>query len=79
MPDGYIVSLGDSGVADVTFAGAIYNGPGADFAVFENGFLNATNDSLAFLELAFVEVKLRWYKTIPVSRLHRLHRLIRRM
>ena len=56
IPDGYIVSLGDSGVADVTFAGAIYNGPGADFAVFENGFLSATNDSLAFLELAFVEV-----------------------
>jgi len=56
IADGYIVSLGDSGVADVTFAGAIYNGPGADFAVFENGFLNATNDSLAFLELAFVEV-----------------------
>ena len=49
------VSLGDSGVATLTFDYPIYNGEGFDFAVFENGFM--TNDSnLAFLELAFVEV-----------------------
>ncbi len=51
-----IVSLGDSGVAVLTFAKPLYNGPGYDFAVFENGFLNGANDSEAFLELAFVEV-----------------------
>lgn len=45
-----IVSLGDGGVATMTFANPIGNGPGWDFAVFENSF----DDS--FLELAFVEV-----------------------
>src|ERR1700761_645592 len=54
--NGYTVSLGDSGIAVLTFAHPIYNGAGPDFAVFENGFLNATNDSQAFLELGFVEV-----------------------
>ncbi len=54
--DHYIVSLGDSGVATLTFPSTLYNGPGADFAVFENGFANPANDSQAFLELAFVEV-----------------------
>lgn len=54
--DDQVVSLGDSGVAIVTFATPIYNGTGADFAVFENGFPNTANDSQAFLELAFVEV-----------------------
>ena len=54
--DHSIVSLGDSGVAVLTFANPISNGPGADFAVFENGFANPANDSQAFLELAFVEV-----------------------
>ncbi len=44
------VSLGDSGVAVLTFNGWVLNKPGADFAVFENSF---NND---FLELAFVEV-----------------------
>lgn len=48
--DNAIVSLGDSGVAIVTFDIPITNGPGADFAVFENGFSNT------FLELAHVEV-----------------------
>lgn len=55
MADGNIVSLGDGGVATLTFAQPIYNGPGADFAVFENGF-NAGGTGLAFLEFAFVEV-----------------------
>lgn len=53
--DDVTVSLGDGGWATVTFANPVYNGPGFDFAVFENGFI--TNDSnLAFLELGFVEV-----------------------
>jgi hypothetical protein len=50
------VSLGDSGVVVVTFAKPIYDGPGADFAVFENGFINPANDSESYMELAFVEV-----------------------
>ncbi len=45
-----VVSLGDGGFAILTFDGKIYDGFGADFAVFENSF-----DGL-FLELAFVEV-----------------------
>jgi hypothetical protein len=44
-----VVSLGDGGIATLTFEGSIFNGVGADFAVFENGFD-------AFLELAFVDV-----------------------
>lgn len=48
-----IVCLGDGGVSTVTFASPIYNGPGPDFAVFENGFHNTPH---VFLELAFVEV-----------------------
>jgi hypothetical protein len=55
IADDYTVSLGDGGSATVTFNHPIFNGPGFDFAVFENGFM--TNDSnLAFLELGFVEV-----------------------
>jgi hypothetical protein len=54
--DGTIVSLGDSGVATLTFSGHIYNGAGPDFAVFENGFKDPSNGLMAFLELAFVEV-----------------------
>jgi len=45
-----IVSLGDGGKATLTFSGTIFNGPGADFCVFENSFADD------FLELAFVEV-----------------------
>lgn len=45
-----VVSLGDGGIATLTFNGFIYNDTGADFAVFENSF-----DGM-FLELAFVEV-----------------------
>lgn len=55
-PDGNVVSLGDSGVAVLQFAAPITDGPGADFAVFENGFLYAGDSENAFLELAFVEV-----------------------
>lgn len=49
-----VISLGDGGEITLTFPYAIRNGTGADFAVFENGF--KVNDSLAFLEFAFVEV-----------------------
>lgn len=45
-----IVCLGRSGQITLTFANAIVDGPGFDFAVFENGFSNN------FLELAWVEV-----------------------
>lgn len=55
-PDGAIISLGDSGIATITFGGELYNGAGYDFAVFENGFRNPADSAMAFLELAFVEV-----------------------
>ena len=45
-----VVSLGDSGVAILTFDVPLMNGFGPDFAVFENGFADD------FLELGFVEV-----------------------
>lgn len=45
-----VVALGDGGRITLTFAEPIGDGPGWDFAVFENGFAGS------FLELAFVEV-----------------------
>lgn len=54
--DGKLVSLGDSGVAILTFSSPIKNGTGADFAVFENGFLLNQGAGLAYLELAHVDV-----------------------
>ncbi len=48
--DNVVVSLGDGGVATLEFDGAIFDGEGYDFAVFENSF------SDTYLELAFVEV-----------------------
>lgn len=51
-----VVSLGDSGVAVLTFAQPIKNMEGPDFAVFENGFLAPEDSTKAFLEFAFVEV-----------------------
>ena len=48
--DNRVISLGDGGIATVTFYKPIVDGPGADFAVFENSFEDH------FLELAFVEV-----------------------
>lgn len=45
-----VVSLGDSGIAVLTFKNPIIDGDGADFAIFENSFAET------FLELAFVEV-----------------------
>lgn len=51
-----VVSLGDGGIATLTFDSPIYNGAGPDFAVFENGFANAANPDTWALELGFVEV-----------------------
>ncbi len=45
-----VLSLGDGGSITVAFAGPVFDRPGPDLAVFENGFDNT------FLELAFVEV-----------------------
>jgi hypothetical protein len=45
-----VVSLGDGGIATLTFNPPITDGNGFDFAIFENTFLDT------FLELAFVEV-----------------------
>lgn len=50
MADNNVVSLGDKGVATLTFNHPIVDGVGYDFAIFENAF----DDN--FLELAFVEV-----------------------
>jgi hypothetical protein len=44
------ISLGDGGIAILSFDRPIINGPGPDFAIFENSF------SDTYLELAFVEV-----------------------
>ncbi len=55
-PDGQAVSLGDGGIATLTFDVPIVDGPGFDFAVFENGFHIRTSGDSDFLELAFVEV-----------------------
>lgn len=52
-----VVSLGDGGSITLGFDRPIINGIGADFAVFENGFLSGPAGSgLALLELAFVDV-----------------------
>ncbi len=51
----HVVSLGDGGSITLSFNAPIANGLGADFAVFENGFLSG-GPGLAYLELAFVDV-----------------------
>jgi len=45
-----VVSLGDSGYITLTFPQIIFDGAGADFAVFENGFIDH------YMELGHVEV-----------------------
>jgi hypothetical protein len=50
-----VVSLGDGGSVILQFDKPIKNGPGPDFAVFENG-ITVIGDSTLFMELAFVEV-----------------------
>jgi hypothetical protein len=52
---GGLVSLGDGGSITLGFTTPIANGAGADFAVFENGFVSGSG-GLAFLELATVSV-----------------------
>lgn len=54
-PTSGVLSLGDGGSITLGFDRAIANGAGADFAVFENGFLIG-GAGMAFLELAFVDV-----------------------
>ncbi len=53
--DGACISLGDGGVATLSFNQPLQDLPGYDFAVFENGFYSPI-DSGYFLELAIVEV-----------------------
>lgn len=50
------ISLGDGGWITLSFDNPITNGPGFDFAVFENSFQQEVGDDGFFLELAFVEV-----------------------
>lgn len=45
-----IVSLGDSGIVTLTFDHYLYDGPGYDFAIFENGFTDN------YMEFAHVEI-----------------------
>jgi hypothetical protein len=51
-----IVSLGRGGSITMTFSDLVRNGPGWDFAVFENSAIFDWATGLGFLELAFVEV-----------------------
>lgn len=50
---GDTISLGDAGTITLFFGEAIHNGPGDDFAVFENGFFDLFG---LFAEFAYVEV-----------------------
>ena len=68
-PGGGLVSLGDGGSITLGFDRPIANGAGADFAVFENGFLSGSN-GLAYLELATVAVSsdgVNFFRFAPVS------------
>ncbi len=51
-----VVSLGDGGSITLSFAQPIANGPGTDFAVYENGFGETGVPNADFLELATVAV-----------------------
>jgi len=62
--DNITVSLGDSGIAVVTFRDPVKNIDGYDFAVFENSFDGQ------FLELAYVEVSsdsIKWVRFPSIS------------
>lgn len=50
-----VTGLGEGGSITLTFPEPIADGPGPDFAVFENGFRSSGGES-AWCELAFVEV-----------------------
>lgn len=70
VADNLVVSLGDSGMAVLSFSHTIYNGPGPDFAVFENGFPDPSDPEMAFLEFAFVEVSsdgINYFRFPPIS------------
>jgi hypothetical protein len=54
-PDAVTVSLGDGGTIVLGFDVPVGNGPGDDFAVFENGFYESGTTDF-FGEFAFVEV-----------------------
>jgi hypothetical protein len=55
--NGSFVSFGDGGYAILQFENPIGNGPGPDFAVFENAMFSPPNQNeMCFVELAFVEV-----------------------
>lgn len=57
--DNVVVSLGDGGMAIISFGQSFSNNPGPDFAVFENSFDGR------YLELAFVEVSsdsIKWIR-----------------
>lgn len=59
-----VVSLGDGGTAVLTFEIPIMDGPGPDFAVFENGFTDN------YMELAHVEVSsdgINFFRFVSVS------------
>jgi hypothetical protein len=62
--DNVVVSLGDGGMAILSFSEPVINNVGPDFAVFENSFDGK------YLELAFVEVSsdsIRWVRFPSVS------------
>jgi hypothetical protein len=68
--DDILVSLGDGGEALFYFENPISDEPGHDFALFENGFANPADASMAYLELAEVEVSndgLTFYKFESIS------------
>ncbi len=70
VADNKVVSLGDGGVAVVSFDVDVSDGAGWDFVVFENGFRSLNDSNLAFLELAFVEVSSdgkHFFRFPPVS------------
>lgn len=55
--NGSLVVLGDRGRITLTFDTPITDGPGDDFAAYENGFVVGTaSNQLDFLEFAYVEV-----------------------
>lgn len=54
--DGFVVSLGDGGEAIYTLSNPIMNGPGPDFAIFENGFIDPMDSNWSYMELAEVYV-----------------------
>lgn len=56
IADGNVVSLGDGGRATYYFEKPVYNGSGADFVIFENGFRDPADSTEAYLEFAHVEV-----------------------